>query len=128
MDAQPGLFDRARTAVFGGAKAQSATMPGPRHASTYRGARRNHYVTPAARRTRFYGWNAWEVANAKAHLHSRAVQANSAREAAAKALVANRSGDSSVTVAGAMLKFYEGEKRTRPVNRIIRDLRRKRGG
>ena len=93
-----------------------------RSASTYRGARRNAYVTPAANRTRFFGWHAWESANAKADLGVRGAQANSAREAASKALVAAGSLAGPAVVNYAFLDFYLREKRTRVVNRIISTL------
>jgi hypothetical protein len=92
-----------------------------RSASTYRGARRNAYVSPA-KGTRFFGWNAWESANAKADLGMRSHQANSAREAASKALVAAGSLAGPAVVNYAFLDFYSREKRTRVVNRIISTL------
>lgn len=93
-----------------------------RAASTYRGARRNAYVSPAARRSRLYGWNAWERANAVADLGRRSAQANAAREAAAKALVAAGPLASASIADHAFLDFYRTQPRTRVVNRIIRAL------
>lgn len=92
-----------------------------RSASTYRGARRNSYVS-AAKGTRFFGWNAWETANAKADLGMRGVQANNAREAAAKAMVVAGATRGPHTVNFAFLDFYTVQKRTRVVNRIISAL------
>jgi hypothetical protein len=103
-----------------------ATIKTPRESSSYRGARRN-----AARADG--GIVEWSrsclmaiAANDKAHLGARQVQANSAREAAAKAVVeamANPRGlTGSIVGVLAMLDFYRGEKHTRPVNRIIRSL------
>jgi hypothetical protein len=97
-----------------------------RKAATYRGARRNNYVSPAAKQTRFFGWNAWEQANTKANLEGRAQLANAAREAASRALVnAGVLAQPSIAVA-AMLDFYRDMKppRSRVVNRIIRELKR----
>lgn len=94
-----------------------------RDAETYRGARRN-----AARAER--GFPQWRMtvafgANKQAGLNARVAVANGAREAASKALTAGVKGlPAYVVTAQAMLDFYRGEKRTRPVNRIIRDLER----
>lgn len=99
---------------------------GPRAASTYRGARRNHWkqhraLNPAAR-----VWDQTHVANNKAHLAARQTQANNAREAAAKALVKENSQHTGLRreliVSSALLTFYRGERPTRPVSRIIRHL------
>lgn len=96
---------------------------GPRAAASYRGARRNAARTSG-------GLAAWSktcmmaiAANEKAHLAARQVQANGAREAAAKAAVFAAPGvPRHVAYASGMLGFYLGETRTRPVNRIIREL------
>lgn len=93
-----------------------------RAASTYRGARRNAYVSPAARRSRLYGWRAWEKANATADLGRRSAMANAAREAAAKALVLAGPLASAAVANDAFLTFYRNQPRSRVVNRIIRDL------
>lgn len=98
----------------------------PRVAASYRGARRN-----AARAAG--GLSEWRrtciaavSANEKAYLPARQVQANDAREAFSKGVIeaqANPKGlPGSVVGLSAMLDFYRSEKRTRPVNRIIRSL------
>lgn len=95
-----------------------------RAASTYRGARRNH----ARANHLFADWRGMNaiVANGNADLQARQVVANGAREAAAKALtdanVLFKGLSRNVVVASALLAYYRGIKRTRPVNRIIRDL------
>lgn len=94
-----------------------------RDASTYRGARRNSYVSPAAGHGRFFGWNAWREANKKANLYERIQMTNSAREAAAKALVNNQAMRPDIVAGKALLHFYLTEvKRTRSISRIIREL------
>lgn len=103
-----------------------STTKAPRAAASYRGARRN-----AARAAG--GLSEWRTsciaavhANEKAFLDARRVQANDAREAFSKGVIeaqANPRGlPGSVVGMSAMLDFYRGEKRTRPVNRIIRAL------
>lgn len=103
-----------------------AKSSGPRPASSYRAARRNH--VKAAR-----GLQAWReytavYANQAANIHGRHATANGAREVAAKALV-----DAAVkfpglrhdvVVASAQLAYYREQKQTRPVRRIIRALER----
>ncbi|WP_158711677.1 hypothetical protein [Streptomyces xylophagus] len=95
------------------------------NADSYRGARRNN-----ARRE---GWlKKWRngmfavAANDKAKLNERAVMANSAREEAARALVAAGVLAQPTVATAAMLDFYSRvpAPRSRVVNRIIRDLRR----
>ena len=94
-----------------------------RDSSSYRGARRN-----LARRSGFLGW--WRTsatyviaANHKARLYDRAVMTNGAREAAAKAAVANHNGAPLAGVIhAAYVAFYASQKRTRAVARILRDL------
>ncbi|WP_448043760.1 hypothetical protein [Bradyrhizobium liaoningense] len=96
----------------------------PRPASSYRAARRNHVKThrqlPAWRNvTAAY-------ANQIADIAGRRTMANGAREAAAKALADTVTRDmglrQDVVAADAMLSFYDKQKRTRSVNRIIRSL------
>ena len=96
-----------------------------RNADSYRGARRNN-----ARRE---GWlKKWRngmfavAANDKAKLNERAVMANSAREEAARALVAAGVLAQPTVATAARLDFYSRvpAPRSRVVNRIIRDLRR----
>jgi hypothetical protein len=100
----------------------------PRASETYRGARRN-----GARALRkLPEWRASAVmaiaANDRANLQARRHQANAAREAASKALIQNSVKQlglrHEIVAASALLQFYRGEKRTRPVNRIIRELER----
>ena len=98
-----------------------------RAASSYRGARRNEVrllcVLGSWRESGAYA----DAANTKAKLNERAVQANNAREAASVALVKHgvlgfhRRAD---VLVNAFLTFYRNEKRTRVVNRIVRDLER----
>jgi hypothetical protein len=92
----------------------------PRPAASYRAARRNS--VKAARMLPHWRLVVAEDANKSANLYGRAVTANGAREAAAKALVGNRAGIPALVTADAMLTFYRGEKQTRVVRRIIRDL------
>jgi hypothetical protein len=94
----------------------------PRAASSYRGARRN--AAKAARGLADWRDRSAYDANMAAGIYARAAVANGAREAAAAALVNNRFGMQEVTAAAAMLRYYctAGVKRTRPVNRIIREL------
>lgn len=97
----------------------------PRAAETYRGHVRNTWK--AARRLPEWRESVADAANTKANLEGRANQANAAREAAAKALVdaTHTSGVPRHTLAAsAMLDFYRGEKQTRPVGRIVRELER----
>lgn len=96
-----------------------------RHASTYRGARRNAYVTPAAKRTRFYGWNAWERANDQANLRGRAAAVAEASNQATKAFVnaavfGARAAQMAMDV--AYRDFYRTRGRGRAVSRILRHL------
>ncbi len=94
-----------------------------RSADTYRGALRN--AARSARRLPEWRETVAQGANMEANIVGRANQANAAREAAAKALVGNISGAPRQSViANAMLEFYRGEKRTRVVSRIVRDLER----
>jgi hypothetical protein len=99
---------------------------GPRAAETYRGHVRNTWK--AARRLPEWREKAAAIANQNANLAGRAAQANAAREAAAAALVQENVRQTGlgrdVLATSAMLAFYRGEKRTRPVNRIIRELKR----
>lgn len=95
-----------------------------RDSSTYRGARRNY----ARRHGELGTWRASAMyvtaANYAAKLYARAVQANAAREAAAKAIVANVTGAPLASVIqAAYAAFYAAAKRTRAVNRILRDLK-----
>lgn len=92
----------------------------PRAASSYRGARRN--AAKAARMLPEWRTVIAHDANVKANLVGRQNQANAAREAAAKALVNNREMRPDIVAGVAMLEFYRGEKRTRSISRIIRDL------
>lgn len=102
--------------------APSAAKKGPRPRSAYRAAVRNTWK--AARRLPEFRAKSWRLANARADLAGRAAIANGAREAAAKALAnVMQSGLRAETaIASAMLDFYNGVKRTRPVSRIIRNL------
>lgn len=99
---------------------------GPRKAATYRAARRNHVKSHGM----LPMWRQFTAAHAneRAGLKARAVVANGAREAASKALVDSMLRDTGarrdVIVATAMLDHYRQQKRTRPVNRIIRELER----
>lgn len=99
---------------------------GPRAATSYRGHVRNTWK--AARRLPEWREKAAAIANQNANLAGRKAQANGAREAAAKAILANNASHFGlprrVVVDSAMLEFYRGKKLTRPVNRIIRDLER----
>lgn len=97
----------------------------PRHPDTYRAQRRNA-IKKARMLPQWRAVIAFE-ANKAANLHGRAVQANAAREAAAKALIGNRQGRPDIVAAESMLIFYRGEPRTRVVNRIIRSLERQAG-
>lgn len=92
----------------------------PRHRNDYRARRRN--VAKAAGMLPQWRESVAHAANMSANIVGRANQANGAREAAAKALVGNRAGRADIVVAEAMLIFYRGEKQTRVVRRIIRDL------
>jgi hypothetical protein len=99
---------------------------GPRPASSYRAARRNlvksHRALPHWRNITA------AHANNEAKIGERAAMANGAREAAAKAIAdeaIRETGLRPQTIgAAAMLQFYREQPRTRPVNRIIRDLER----
>jgi hypothetical protein len=92
-----------------------------RDASTYRGARRNAARKPGGlRRWRDMGYD--ESANAKADLGRRGAQAKAAREAVSKALVAAGALAGHSVVNHAFFAFYQAEKRTRVVNRIISGL------
>lgn len=95
---------------------------GPRQADSYRAQRRNSWK--AARQLPEWRNQAAAIANYKAGLAERQVVANGAREAAAKASVAVlvRGERRDVVIADAMLQHYYACKRTRPVNRIIRQL------
>lgn len=62
------------------------------------------------------------AANNAAKITERAVQANAAREAATKAIMSNPGVPPQRIVVHAFLDFYRGEKQTRPVRRIVRDL------
>lgn len=98
---------------------------GPRAATSYRGHVRNTWK--AARRLPEWRERVATIANQNANLSGREAQANSAREAAAKALHvhgAEAGLPRHVVVASAMLSFYRKEKQTRPMARIIRDLER----
>lgn len=95
---------------------------GPRAADSYRGHVRNTWK--AARRLPKWREKAAAIANQNANLAGREVQANGAREAAAKAIQQEAGLPRHVVVASAMLKFYRAEKYTRPVARIVRDLER----
>lgn len=97
-------------------------MKTPRAAETYRGYRRNNYISLRAGFTRFDGWRAWVPANQKANIVERQTQANRAREAAAKALVGNKEMLPASVVVHAYLDFYRREKPSRVVSRIIRGL------
>lgn len=95
----------------------------PRKAETYRAARRNE----ARRAGKLAEWRetAYAQANTTAKLVERAGQANAAREAAVKAIVAaGPLGRIEAIANDAMLTFYRGEKPTRVVNRIVRTLKR----
>lgn len=98
------------------------TSKGPRPAVSYRGARRN--ATKAARMLPVWRATVSDEAEVRAHISARAVQANNAREAAAKALINNRAGRPDLVMATAYLEFYRGEKQSRVVSRIVRDLER----
>lgn len=102
-----------------------------RHASTYRGARRNaaRGASPFESVT-LRGWRKGSYAadaNEKAKLNERAVQADNASKAASKALVEagilgfKRRAD---VVLSAFIAFYQTEKPTRSVSRIMRELTR----
>lgn len=103
---------------------ETTTKKGPRAADSYRGARRNSWK--AARRLPEWRQHAHEIANWKAELAERAVVANGAREAAAKAMVNEATQTAGVrrdvVIASAMLDYYCTCQRTRPVSRIIRGL------
>lgn len=99
---------------------ETRTTKNPRARSTYRAARRN--AAKAARKLPEWREAIAHEANVRANLHGRYNQANGAREAAAKALIGNRAGRPDIVAAEAMLAFYRGERRTRTINRIIRDL------
>lgn len=104
--------------------AATTTKKGPRKAESYRGHVRNTWK--AARRLPEWREKAAAIANQNANLSGRAAQANMAREAATKALIDDNVRQTGlrrdVLATSAMLGFYLGEKRTRPVNRIIREL------
>ncbi len=99
---------------------------GPRAAETYRGHVRNAWK--AARRLPEWREKAAAIANQNANLAGREAQANAAREAAATALLRENVQQTGlrrdVLATSATLAFYYREKRTRPVNRIIRELER----
>lgn len=101
-----------------------------RSASTYRGARRNEARRDRGLPRQDHGLRKWregrhaETANIHADLRARMLQANSAREAVAKAMVLAGPLAGPGVATHAFLTFYRGEKRTRVVNRIIRDLER----
>lgn len=91
---------------------------------TYRAFRRN--AARKARQLDEWRESAVDQANATARLGARTAQANAAREAAAKAI-----GDPNNSylprdhvASRAMLEFYRGEKQTRAISRIVRDLER----
>ena len=101
---------------------QPPAKKGPRAASSYRGARRN--AAKALRRLPEWRDQAANVANQKANLYGRSLQANMAREVAAKAVASGQFGLPHVLAAAAMLNFYCGEKQTRSISRIVRDLQK----
>lgn len=98
---------------------------GPRPASSYRAHRRNHVKA----HRQLPAWRQFTAgfANQRAKIAERAVVANGAREAAAKAIVeanAHMAGlPQKVIALAAMGQYYESVERTRPVQRILRELR-----
>jgi hypothetical protein len=101
------------------------TGDGPRKRTDYRAVRRN--AAKAARKLPEWRASVADAANQVANLAARQSQANGAREAAAKALVdaTHTSGTPRhVLAASAMLHFYRGEKQTRAVSRIVKELER----
>jgi hypothetical protein len=103
-----------------------------RSASSYRGARRNEHhrrasLLKGSERKTFLS-DEREVranqANAVAHLGQRTMQARAAREAAARALAGDQHSPPANVMNHALLDFYRGQKPTRPVTRIVRQLER----
>lgn len=93
-----------------------------RSALTYRCFRRN--AARNARQLDEWRESAAAQANQTARLPARAMQANAAREAAARAMndpvLKHLPRDQVATE--AMREFYRGEKQTRAITRIIREL------